>query len=76
MKQVQNSMEIHKGYLEMFDICPLCKRQHYTRITDVYAATVTARPWLWPLKFVPGGTVALEVGIPDLSHISVCKSRV
>jgi hypothetical protein len=45
----------------------------------MYAATVTHRLWLWPVKFALATlerTVASEVGIPDLSHISVGRSRV
>jgi hypothetical protein len=41
----------------------------------MYAATVTHRLWLWPVKFPLEGTVASEVGIPGLSHIPIGRSR-
>jgi hypothetical protein len=47
-------------------------------IIPTYAATVTHRSWLWPVKFgleAPEGTVTSQVGIPGLSHISIGRSR-
>jgi hypothetical protein len=69
MKQLEKRMETPKAYLERFDICShslVCKRYCDIRILHVYAATVTHRRWLWPVKFVLEGTVASEGGIPGL----------
>lgn len=47
----------------------LCKHQHDIHILPMYAASVTHQCWLWSVKFALKGTVALEGGIPGLSHI-------
>jgi hypothetical protein len=52
----------------------LCKRQRDNRIRPVYAATVTRRRRLWPMKLALESTVTTEVGIPGLSHISIGRN--
>jgi hypothetical protein len=44
----------------------------------MYAASVTHRCWLWPVKFVTKaleGTVVSGVGIPGLLHVPVGRSH-
>jgi hypothetical protein len=53
----------------------LCTHQGDTALSATYAATVTYRNSLWPVKFPLDGTVASEVGIPGLSRILICRSR-
>jgi hypothetical protein len=53
----------------------LCERERDIRMLPMYSAPVTHRRWLWPVKFAFDGTVVSEIGIPDLTHIHVDRSR-
>jgi hypothetical protein len=66
MKQLEDSLETHKFYVEMLDICSVS-----------YSANINAMHlWLTDVGYglwnsVSEGTVALEGDIPDPSHIPI-----
>jgi hypothetical protein len=78
MKQHETSKETHKRQLKVLDICSInysgnvnTKNSNYS----MHVATVTNRRLLRHVKLsleVLEATVALEIGIPNLSSISSC----
>jgi hypothetical protein len=80
-KQLENSLENHKLYVEMFDICFISYSANFNTIFEFLLCALqlwTHRRWLRPVKFATEafeGTVASKVGIPGLSYIPIGRSR-
>jgi hypothetical protein len=53
IKQLENSMETHKVYVEMFDIHSISYSANANTMLEIFPCTpqVTHRPWLRPVKF-------------------------
>jgi hypothetical protein len=74
-KQIENSKETHKVYLEMFDMCTVSYYANVNAIFKIfrmYTAPVSQRKIAFAAL---EGTVVFRVGTPGLSHILIDKSN-
>jgi hypothetical protein len=57
MKQLENVMETHKVYLEMFDMCSISYSANVNAVLEFSSCTpqLTHQRWLCPVKFVLEG---------------------
>lgn len=72
-------MKTHKVYLQRFDKCSIRYSEIVSIVFEFFPRMLlTHQHLLWPVKFALEtleGTVALEVGIPGLSYISIGKGQ-